>query len=229
MADTESKGQAAVASYFSQGGLNLALSAGLPKTETNDDKITVIGSGGSSSTAAEAKSIISQVEEGFDKIHKSNSIAEAKALPATQAVQEADTKDIIDEANAEAQSILQSADADLDDVTDVYEDTAEEISAVNVAHDADVATISKQAAIAAIGNDKVKDDLVSDLEDAADDGIDLGDLVDQASLPFDVDTEMDPENVIDRIEFRQGDDVEAIKSDEEFDVFIAKILAQFEA
>ena len=40
---------------------------------------------------------------------------------------------------------------------------------------------------------------------------------------------MEPENVIDRIEFRQGDDVEAIKSDEEFDVFIAKILAQFEA
>ena len=152
MADADAKGAAAVASYFSQGGLSLALSAGLPKTETNDDKITVIGSG-SSSTAAEAKSIISQVEEGFDKIHKGNSIAEAKALTATQAVQEADTKDIIDEANAEAQSILQEADADLDDVTDVYEDTAEEISSVNVAHDADVATISKQAAIAAIGNE----------------------------------------------------------------------------
>ena len=86
MADADAKGAAAVASYFSQGGLSLALSAGLPKTETNDDKITVIGSGGSSSTAAEAKSIISQVEEGFDKIHKGNSIAEAKALTATQAV-----------------------------------------------------------------------------------------------------------------------------------------------
>ena len=43
-------------------------------------------------------------------------------------------------------------------------------------------------------------------------------------LPFDVDTEMEPENVIDRIEFRQGDDVGAIKQDEEFDVFISKIL-----
>ena len=51
------------------------------------------------------------------------------------------------------------------------------------------------------------DDLVSDLEAAQGDGIDLGDLVEDASLPFDVDTEMDPENVIDRIEFRQGDDV----------------------
>ena len=40
---------------------------------------------------------------------------------------------------------------------------------------------------------------------------------------------MDPENVIDRIEFRQGDDIDAIKSDDEFDVFIAKILAQFAA
>ena len=36
---------------------------------------------------------------------------------------------------------------------------------------------------------------------------------------------MEPENVIDRIEFRQGDDIDAIKTDDEFDVFIAKILA----
>ena len=211
----------------------MSLQAGLPKTPSNDGKIIVIGSHSDdesdSTTAAEAKSIIAQVSEGFDKIHEGNSIAEAKALTATQAVQEADTKDIISEANAEAQSVLQSGRASLDDIEDIYQDSAAEITAVNQAHDADVASISKQAAIAAIGNDKVKDDLVSDLEDAQGDGIDLGDLVEDASLPFDVDTEMDPENVIDRIEFRQGDDVEAIKQDEEFDVFIAKILAQFEA
>ena len=189
----------------------MSLEAGLPKTPSNDGKIIVIGSKSDdesdSTTAAEAKSIIAQVTEGFDKIHKGNSIAEAKALTATQAVQEADTKDIISEANAEAQSVLQSGRASLDDIEDIYEDSAAEITAVNQAHDADVASISKQAAIAAIGNDKVKDDLVSDLEAAQGDGIDLGDLVEDANLPFDVDTEMDPENVIDRIEFRQGDDV----------------------
>ena len=96
---------------------------------------------------AEAKSIISQVADGFNKISENNSIAEAKAIKQTQAIQEADTKDIINEANLEATNVLRRGAAlgelDLNFLDEVYDSRTEEINAVNLAHDADVASISK--------------------------------------------------------------------------------------
>ena len=56
----------------------------------------------------------------------------------------------------------------------------------------------------------------------------MSSLVQGAELPFDVDTDLKPDDVLERIEKREGEDIDAIKNDEEFDVFLARILQQFE-
>lgn len=182
--------------------------------------------------ASEAKAIISQVATGFEAISKNNSQAEAKAVDHARSTQEADTKAILDEANQEASEILEQGKAlgrlDLDLLDEVYADRTEEINAVNVAHDEDVANIAKQHVVAEVANETVKADLIDDLETAKDAGLDVSSLVQEAELPFDVDTDLKPDDVLERIEKREGEDIEAIKNDEEFDVFLARILQQFE-
>ena len=111
---------------------------------------------------------------------------------------------------------------------DVYASRTEEINAVNLAHDEDVANISKQHVVAEVANETVKADLIDDLSAAKDAGLDVSSLVEEAELPFDVDTDLKPDDVLQRIENREGEDIDAIKNDEEFDVFLARILQQFE-
>ena len=81
----------------------------------------------------------------------------------------------------------------------VFEARTGELNAVNLAHDQDVANIAKQHVVAEVANETVKADLIDDLSDAKDAGIDVSSLVDQAELPFDVDTDLKPDDVLTRI------------------------------
>ena len=81
----------------------------------------------------------------------------------------------------------------------VFEARTGELNAVNKAHDQDIANIAKQHVVAEVANETVKADLIDDLSDAKDAGIDVSTLVDQAELPFDVDTDLKPDDVLTRI------------------------------
>ena len=77
----------------------------------------------------------------------------------------------------------------LDDVSTVYEESAEEINKVNKVHDKEVATISKEHAIVDVFNVAAKENVIEVVKKADQAGIDVEDVIAEANLPFEVDTE----------------------------------------
>jgi len=76
----------------------------------------------------------------------------------------------------------------LDDLSNAYESITADITTANLIHDEEVVAISKEHAVAAVFNESAKNNLIDDIYLAEDAGIDVEEILDQAHLPFEVDT-----------------------------------------
>ena len=76
----------------------------------------------------------------------------------------------------------------MDDLSNAYESITADITTANLIHDEEVVAISKEHAVAAVFNESAKNNLIDDIYLAEDAGIDVEEILDQAHLPFEVDT-----------------------------------------
>ena len=84
--------------------------------------------------------LVAAITEGFDHLAADNAYVEQEAIAETQHEQDEDIKAIIDEANDEAEHVIAEAvhgngELELEDLSDVYDKRANEISAANKVHD----------------------------------------------------------------------------------------------
>ena len=142
----------------------------------------------------------------------------------------------MDDANEEAAEIIEEesdADEAAEEVEEVMDEAADEIKEVNEDHDEKVSAIAKTTFVAEITNDTVKDKILRDIVDAAEDGFDVNDVIAEQHLPFNVQTpsivddDEPAEEKIKRIVCRNGDCVGDIKRDPEFDSFLESVLGKF--
>jgi hypothetical protein len=172
------------------------------------------------SPAEQIASVIDQVKEGFELIAEINTEAEKKQVKKAQRKQRKAIDVIMDDANDEAAEIIEEeSDADdaAEEVEEVMDEAADEIKDVNEDHDEKVGAIAKTTFVAEITNDTVKDKILRDIVDAAEDGFDVNDVIAEQHLPFNVQAPLvvddaEPADAkLDRIVCRSGDCVTDIK------------------
>merc|ERR1719469_419372 len=86
------------------------------------------------------------------------------------------------------EAVLGNGELKLDDLSNAYESITADITTANLIHDEEVVAISKEHAVAAVFNESAKNNLIDDIYLAEDAGIDVEEILDQAHLPFEVDT-----------------------------------------
>ena len=190
------------------------------------------------SPVEQIESVIEQVKEGFELIAEINAEAEKKQIRKTQRKQKKAIDEVIEEANDDAADVIESesdSEEAAEEVEEIMEEAADDIEDINADHDDDVATIAKKVFVADITNDTVKDKILREIVDAASIGESITEVIASQKLPFDVqaplivDDEEPADKKLDRIVCRSGDCIDDIKSDVEFDSFLAQVVDNFEA
>ena len=93
----------------------------------------------------------------------------------------------------------------------------------------DVIAVSKKTVAATINNEAIKNQVIGEVVDAAIYGGDVNQVLVEADLPFAVSTPSDqtehPDDKLERILQRNGDKVDDVKKDPEFDAFLNQVVS----
>jgi len=189
--------------------------------------------GAVSDVTEQVDAVLVQIEDGFNAIAALNQEIEIDLLEIAHEQQQDVIEEILGEAEAEAAAAFSSysEQSDLEDeIEDIFDAAADAIQEVNFVHDIEVAEAAKTAFVAEITNDTIKESLVGDLISQVDAGVDVNEVIAAHDLPFNVQTprlrfdDEDAATKLDRIVCRSGDCADDIKTDPEFDSFLAEVL-----
>lgn len=170
-------------------------------------------------------------------MNEHNELAETLGLEKLQDEQNSDIEELMEEANEAAAEIIESeSDASdaAEEVEEINEEVQEEIQDINKSHDKKVAKISKKSVTAKLTNDIIMENVIDTVLDVARNGGSpdaMDEVIEEAGLPFPVKTpgqaNESPNETMKRMVCRNGECVESVKNDPEFDGYLEGMIGGF--
>lgn len=182
-------------------------------------------------------SLIESIETGFSALNEHNELAEDLGLKKLQDEQNSEIDELMEEANELAAEIIESeSDASdaAEEVEEINDEVQEDIKGINKSHDRKVAKISKKSVTAKLTNDIIMENVIDSVLDVARNGGSpdtMDEVIEEAGLPFPVKTpnkaNESPNETMTRMVCRNGECVESVKNDPEFDTYLEGMIGGF--
>ena len=175
--------------------INEALEEGNIAPEAEEDIIHLLPQ--DSSITSFTDNVVKQVDSGFADIKESNDATKEAEVDGIKEVRAQKLRQIFSESNDRANKLfeleedLEMGDFEVEDISQILKDAADEITKVNEEGDKDIESVANTHTAVDINNSAVLKDLVKDIMDNDGDEDLQKEIVEDAELPFNVNTEVD--------------------------------------
>ena len=175
--------------------INEALEEGNIAPEAEEDIIHLLPQ--DSSITSFTDNVVKQVDSGFADIKESNDATKEAEVDGIKEVRAQKLRQIFSESNDRANKLfeleedLEMGDFEVEDISQILKDAADEITKVNEEGDKDIESVANTHTAVDINNSAVLKDLVKDIMDNDGDQDLQKEIVEDAELPFNVNTEVD--------------------------------------